>query len=247
MTQKPREGATGVVVNDQPTPEEVETFLRHHPDFFVVRPELLAILEPPRRWTDDNVVDLQSYLIEQQRNEMSRLQESRQELIHSSRTYLSNQARTQAAALALIAAADSAALAEAISADLPMSLNIDAVSLCFESGPRVDPRPLAALPVHWLEAGTAARVLPEGRDAILLDNGDDARDLFGEAAGLVNSAGALRLNALDGCPSGLLALGSRSKEYFRPGRATDHLGFLGTVLDICLRRALGHGDDTAPA
>ncbi len=239
MTQKPREGAPEAAADSELTAEQVETFLRHHPDFLGLRPELLAILEPPRRWTDDNVVDLQSYLIEQQRDEISKLNDSRQELIDASRAYLSNQARTQAAALALISAEGAPALAEAISADLPMRLDIDAVSLCFESGPAVDPRPLSPLPVRWIEAGTVAQVLPEGRDAILLENGDDARALFGEASGLVNSAGALRLNALENQPPGLLALGSRSAEDFRPGRATDHLSFLGTVLDICLRRALG--------
>jgi uncharacterized protein YigA (DUF484 family) len=238
MTQKPHEGAPETAADAKPDAEQFEAFLRRHPDFLGLRPELLAVLEPPRRWTDDSVVDLQSYLIQQQRAEIARLEDSRQELIDASRAYLSNQARTQAAALALIGAQTVEALSEAITADLPMRLDIDAVTLCFESGRQVDPTPLSVLPVRWLEPGVVGRVLPDGRDVALLDNADDARALFGEGAGLANSAGALRLNALHGKPPGLLALGSRSSDDFRPGRATDHLAFLGMVLDTCLRRTL---------
>lgn len=240
MAQKSSEGAAKTPSGGEPTAEQVESFLRRHPDFLGLRPELLAVLEPPKRWAEEGVVDLQSYLIREQRAEIERLQGSRQELIEASRAYLSNQTRTQASVLALIAASDAGTLAEALADDLPARLDIDTVSLCFEKSDAAQ-RALGALPVRWLDAGDVARVLPEGRDVVLIEGRDDERTLFGEGAGLANSAGAVRLDALNGQPPGLLALGSRSAEDFRPGRATDHLAFLGTVLDLCLRRVMEGG------
>ena len=237
MAKKSSEGAASRPPEAEPTAEQVEAFLRRHPDFLSLRPELLAVLEPPKRWTEEGVVDLQSYLIRQQRAEVARLQESRQELIDASRAYLSNQNRTQAAVLALIGAHGREALTEALTADLPMRLDIDAVALCFEKTDEAQIA-LAGLPVRWLDPGEVGRVLPEGREVNLIEVRDDARVLFGEAAGLASSAGAVRLDALQGDPPGLLALGSRSADDFKPGRATDHLAFLGTVLDTCLRGAM---------
>ena len=53
------------------TEDQVEEFLRDHPDFLTQHPALLDVMTPPMRWSGDKVVDMQSFMLD--RLEASRL------------------------------------------------------------------------------------------------------------------------------------------------------------------------------
>ena len=46
-----------------PEAEKIADYLRTHPGFLADYPDLVTVLAPPVREADDNVVDLQSYMI----------------------------------------------------------------------------------------------------------------------------------------------------------------------------------------
>ena len=47
--------------------EVIARYLSDHPNFLAERPELLRELTPPARWNGDEVVDLQSVMLERLR------------------------------------------------------------------------------------------------------------------------------------------------------------------------------------
>jgi uncharacterized protein YigA (DUF484 family) len=67
--------------------------------------------------------------------------------------------------------------------------------------------------------------------------------LFGAGAGLVRSQAVVRLNVSPEAPACALALGSRDPEMFHPGMRTELVGFLGRVLERCIRSWLTPGQD----
>ena len=55
-----------VTARNQPnaiTEDQVEDFLRDHPDFLTQHSALLDVMTPPMRWSGDKVVDMQSFML----------------------------------------------------------------------------------------------------------------------------------------------------------------------------------------
>ena len=70
----------------------------------------------------------------------------------------------------------------------------------------------------------------------MIEHTKDDGVVFGEAAGLVESAAFGRLHLGSGIPNGLLALGSRERGAFHSGQGTDLLIFLTRVLELTLHK-----------
>lgn len=237
MTRKsndPVHDATAIDAARTTTADSVADYLSRHPDFFAGRPELLARMAAPSRWSGDGVVDMQRYLLERTRTEIADLRNCAQEVIETSRSNMSVQTRTHAAALALIAVPDVDHLLRVVSDDLPLLLDLDAVSLGFEeSSP-----PLAALvgaEVRRLPRGKVDAMLGADQNVRLMKTIRDNGTLFGSAAGLVRSAALARLRPGKRVPAGLLAFGSRGAT-FRPNQGTELIHFLTRVFESCLHR-----------
>ncbi len=64
---------------------QVAEYLRRHVDFLIDHPELLHVLTPPSRANGDNVVDIQTLMIERLRADIVRLNEREGALLASSR------------------------------------------------------------------------------------------------------------------------------------------------------------------
>jgi uncharacterized protein YigA (DUF484 family) len=233
-TNDPVRDATAADSAQWPTADSVADYLTRHPDFFAERPELLARMAVPSRWSGDGVVDMQRYLLERTRSEMADLRDCAQEVIETSRSNMSVQTRTHAAALALIAVPDLDHLLQVVSDDLPLLLDLEVVSLGFEeTSPPL--APLVSAEVRRLPKGKVDKLLGADKNVRLMKTIKDDGTLFGSAAGLVRSAALARLRPGKRVPAGLLAFGSRGAT-FRPNQGTELIHFLTRVLESCLHR-----------
>ena len=215
---------------------EVESYLRNNPNFLVDHPKLLDVMTPPMRWSGDKVVDLQSYMLDKLRSERGDLKDASKLLINTTRANMLIQTRTHASVIALLNASDLNTLSHVVCFDLPMLLDIDAVSLCFETRKK-NTFKLADTDIRWFAPGTIDKVLgDENEHAKLLEHTSDDGAVFGEAAGIVSSAALARIGQNTTLPNGLLALGSKTVGKFHGGQATDLLLFLARVLEYCLIR-----------
>ncbi len=219
-------------------PADVIDYLRAHPDFLTENPELLDVMTPPMRWSGDKVVDIQTYMLDRLKNESDDLKDAANLLISTTRANMMIQTRTHASVIALLGADTFEKLVHVTCFDLPLLLDVDAVSLCFETG-ETGQTQLGASDIRWFAPGTVNKVMGSEDDfAKLLEHTSDDGSVFGEAAGIVRSAALARIGPGKMAPRGLLALGSRTKGAFHGGQGTDLLVFLARVLDACVNTTL---------
>jgi len=219
---------------DKISEKQVEAYLKEHPDFLTQHESLLDFLTPPMRWSGDKVVDLQSYMLDKLRGEQDDLKDAANLLINTTRENMLIQTRTHAGVIAMLEASTIENLIHVISMDMPMLLDVDAVSLCFETGGE-DFGEIDNPGLRWFAPNTVKKVLGSDNEfAKLLEHTSDDGSVFGEAAGIVRSAALARIGPQNTLPTGLLALGSRTKGSFHGGQGTDLLMFLARVLEHCL-------------
>jgi hypothetical protein len=225
------------------TGAQVAEYLREHRDFLVRHPELLDLQIAPGRRRGEGVVDLQQYMVDQLRRELTRLKADQDDLLANSRDNLSTQERIHQAALALLEAESLAQFAEIISTDLAIMLDVDAVALCLEAP--YDQARGSIEGVQSLAAGTVDRLL--GPDCAVLLRDDTVGDpaIFDSGAGLVRSDALIRLGSGDGGPLGLIAFGTRHPGYFDSGQGTELLSFLASIVVHCLRKWIPQPDARA--
>jgi uncharacterized protein len=211
----------------------VTAYLRSHPDFLTEHPDLLSTLTPPELRRGEGIVDMQHFMLQRLRTELTRLKGQQRALIATSRSNLMSQSRIHSASLAIIAATSFEQLIQIVTTDLSVILDIDVVTIGVESSASAQPR----LPLHGIQIlprGTVDDLLGTGRNAVLRSDtiGDPA--LFGSAAGLVRSQALLRIEVSEHAPVGLLCIGTRKPEKFQPGQGTELLCFLAHVLELTI-------------
>lgn len=224
----PRQRSTG------PSADEVETYLRDHPDFLVDHPDLANLLVPPDAKRGQGVVDLQLYMLERVRGDLSKLQMQQNEILSTSRSNLTTQNRIHASVLAMLGATTLEHLIEIIGTDLAVHLEVDAVALGFEAMDRL-PAGGNRTSLRILPKGAVDRVLGPNKDVVLIADADPDAQLFGSATTLVRSQALLRLQLRRDAPIGILAFGSRTPGKFHPGQGTELLTFLGKVVELTFR------------
>lgn len=232
-----------VEAESEPSAEAVAAYLLEHPDFLIRHPHLLKTLTPPARWTGDEVVDIQKFMVDTLKDEMEGLRTCAQEVIETSRSNMANQTRTHAAVLSLLSANDIERLMRIISDDLPMLLDVDVAIIALD----IDDLPqLADGEIRRLATGEVDRLIGPTQEAALFAVMDEALThgcgVFNGVEGLVKSAALarLRMEAVGESAgmSGLLALGSRHEGMFHSRQGTELLRFLARVVERCLGRAL---------
>jgi uncharacterized protein len=219
---------------------EVLQYLRDHPGFLDRHPEALRLLRSPSRHGADGVLDFQHFMLERLRRDASRLQHEQASLIATSRGNLAGQARVHKAALALLRAVSFEQLLQIVTIDVAVLLDVDVVTLGIESAAAATMR-LPMPGIHLLRSGMVDALLGVDREALLASgiHGDGA--LFGAAAGLVRSQALLRLSFGRAAPVGLMCLGTRNPETFRPGLGTELLTFLARILETAISQWLQRG------
>ena len=237
MTRKRRDEAPDTAVEPAGLDDAtVAAYLRRNPEFLLRNPGVLDVLQPPKRDYGDGVVDLQNAMMDRLRGELARLRESRDDLIQTGRANMNTQTRIHEAVLALLRAKSFEHLIETVTTDLVVMLDLDAITICVEHAPDAPSAPVRR-GVRQMTPGTVDRLLGDERDHLLVAEMAGANQIFGEAAGLIQSAALLRLE-IPGAPAALLALGSRTTGHFDPSQGTEFLRFLASALALTIRRWL---------
>jgi uncharacterized protein len=229
-----RPGQALVGVGDPLTAGEVAAFLERHPDFFAEHPDLLDSLSAPAPENGDGVVNLQRFLVERLRQQLTDARRAHDNLIAIGRANLTIQARVHRAVLALLSARSFEHLIETVTTDLAVILDLDAVSLGVEQGKEGLP-PVRLDGLVQLEPGTVDELIGRGRTVTLADRTNGQGALFGAAASLVSSQALIRLQVSRKTPPALLALGSRRVKQFHEGQRTELLTFLARALERSIR------------
>ena len=232
----PPGAATDAAAADAVNDASVAAYLRENPDFLRRHPDLLDVLQAPRRDYGDGVVDLQNAMMERLRGELARLRESRDDLIQTGRANMNTQTRIHEAVLALLRAKSFEHLIETATTDLVVMLDLDAITICVEQAPEGPTGPVRR-GVLQTQPGTVDQLLGDEREYLLVAELAGASQIFGEAADLIQSAALLRLE-IPGAPAAMLALGSRAPGHFAPDQGTEFLRFLANVLALAIRRWL---------
>ncbi len=217
-----------------PSAAQVIAYLRRHPDFLFRHPELLDMQASPARHTDNQVVDLQHFMVERLRQDVAKLRANQDEIIANSRDNLGTQERIHKAVLAMLEAETFEEFIDIITGDLVLLLEVDVVCLCIERTEGYNRRPkLDGL--ELLEQGAVDRIMGKGRQVLLRDEAVGDPEVFGGAAELVRSDALLRLKPSKAAPNALLAFGTRHPGYFHPGQGTELLSFLGRIIEFGIR------------
>ncbi len=223
-----------------PTSDEVEQYLRDHPDFLADHPGLIHLLVPPEAQRGDGVVDMQRFMLERVRGDLSKLQTQQNEILANSRGNLTSQGRIHTAILRMLEARTLEELIEIITTDTAAHLDVDTVALAFEALDRLPPGGNRST-LKIVSRGAIDRMMGSSKDVVL--SPDVAADpiLFGGAATLIRSQALLRLQLKRDAPLGLLAFGSRTVGKFHPGQGTELLSFLAKVVELNIRGWLDRG------
>jgi uncharacterized protein YigA (DUF484 family) len=219
------------------TAAQVVDYLKRHPAFLSRHPELLDAQAPPARSQGEGVVDLQQFMVERLRRDLTRLRGLQDELVANSRDNLSTQDRIHRAILALLDAESFEQLIEIVTTDLAVLLDVDVAALCVEAASGSAPRSVEGVQV--LPSGCVDKLLGPGQEVLLRDDSDGDETVFGPVAGLVRSDALIRLTVGRTAPPALLVFGTRHPGYFNAGQGTELLSFLARVLEHCLRQWLG--------
>jgi len=220
-------------LRDAATEAGIVAYLTAHPDFIARHPSLLHALVPPAVDHGQSVVDFQRYMLARLQGDLGHVNGERAQLLSTARANAHNQARIHAAALALIEAASLGQLIETLTGDLIEILDVDVIAMVVESN-GVDVPHVASSGIRIVVPGAITDLLGR-RNAILRGgiSGDPA--IYGPGAGLIESEALLRLDISRRTPVGLVAFGSRNPESFQEGQGTEHIAFLGGVLERLLR------------
>ena len=216
--------------------QRIVDYLRRNPDFLERRQDVLDHLAVPRRELGDNVQDLQACMIDRLRRENASLRSELDQLVRRMQTAGSRERQIQAAALALAGARDLNQVVETATGELAYLLDIDTVALAVET--ECAPERARGYGVCCLASGSVAGLMGEDQDVVARSPALADRQLFGGSSSLVRSELLIRFGGTGGLPSGILAMGSREKEHFRPGDPSHPYRFLAGVLNQCLSRIL---------
>jgi uncharacterized protein YigA (DUF484 family) len=219
------------------TAAQVVDYLKRHPSFLQHHPELLDAQMPPARAQGEGVVDLQQFMVDRLRRDLTKLRGLQDELVANSRDNLSTQDRIHKAILALLDAETFEHLIEIVTTDLAMLLSVDVAALCVEAATGSAPRSVEGVQV--LPSGFVDGLLGPGHEVLLRDDIEGDETIFGPAAGLVRSDALIRLTVGRTAPPALLVFGTRHPGYFNAGQGTELLSFLARVIEHCLRLWLG--------
>ncbi|MEQ9520502.1 MAG: DUF484 family protein [Parvibaculum sp.] len=216
----------------------VREYLIENPSFVLDDAEILASLTAPSINAGNNVIDLQTIMIERLQHKVSQLREIQSELIDAASINALTRDRVFAAVLKLMEARNFEELIAYITKPdgLAAALELDTVALAIES--RADAPGLGVRGLRILEAGGTDRAMGSGNIVRLSAHIEPNPGLYGSSSGHVHSEALVRLTFSRTTPPGLLALGSAHAEQFHPTQAADLLEFLGRVIERAVRQWL---------
>jgi len=212
----------------------VSAWLRRHPDYLTENPDVLAALTPPEYDRGEAVLDMQSFMLDRLRDDVSTLRRREKQLLSAAEGNAAGQSKVHQAVIAVIGTADIQALNTLIRTRLPSILDLEAAALCIEQEGA-----LSLAGATAIGKGGVANLMGPKRRVLLQARTAGEAFVFGEDANRVKSVAYLRLRTGPKGPAMLLALGSGRDDGFDRNQGTDLLVFLGDVLEARLRQCLG--------
>lgn len=208
--------------------EQVEAFLKQHPDFFVGRDALLLNLQlPHRRGTAISLVEHQLALYrERDRLFQRRLASMTANARENDRLF----GRIRQLVLALLECRSLEQTVDRLSDSLSQEFNIEYHNLILYTPPIPD------IPVRFQSREAAesmlGAILGEGKPFCGALDSQQTAFLFDSQAGMIQSLALAPLNFPDNL--GLLVLGSAQENHFRVTMGSLFIGYLGDVLSRVL-------------
>lgn len=218
------------------TADKVIEYLRANPNFLIKNPELIDVLLPPNRHSENRVVDMQHFMLRKLQTDNEKLRGVSDEMLKHARDNMQGQQRIHSAVITLLSAVSFEDLLQIIVTELPMHLGIDAVNLCIEADDVFYPAN-ALSGIQLLEPGSIEDMIGM-REVLIRSEMEGDTALFGGLAGAIQSDALIRLDINGGAPDGLLALGSRRADAMQAMFGGELLAFLGQVVEICIRNWL---------
>lgn len=230
MTETLKKPATDMTINK----EDVLDFLKDNPSFFDDNPEAFEALIPEKkRGRRGQPADFQAYMIDRLKSDREEVIESTREIVENSRANMNNQQRIHAAVLRVLEATTFDDFIHCITMDIANILDVDIAVLVVEADsddiPHVNTNGIRIIP-----AGTTDKWMSD-KPVLLQDNISGSEAIFGGGAALVSSQILLRVDISMGTPPAILAFGSRDKDMFNEGQATDQINFLARVIERSFR------------
>jgi uncharacterized protein YigA (DUF484 family) len=202
----------------------------------VHHPSLLEVLELPKRYSGDHVVDLQH-------EALRRLRAKQDVLVDNSRSNMSVQLATHEAVLAMMEARTLDEFIGIIQDEVPILLDIDMACVALEGAVEAIDISADGMPV-LLPSGEIQKRLGDD-DVQLIADVAPGDDLFGAARDLVQSVAIARLYPSEAMPAGLLILGSRDANTFHPQQGTELITFMARVAEILVEKWLEQEETSA--
>lgn len=210
--------------NTQMNEQDIINYLRQNPKFLQKNPEIVDYLLPPKDTSNGRqVVDFQHYMVEKLKADKKQVMDTTRDIIEVSRENMNNLSRIHEAILKILESENFDQFIQVLSVDVAVALDCDAVSLVMTEDARIAQSEMRAL--RLVQDGYIARCMEEN-DARIQSHMKGSVEIFGEAAGLVQSQALLRLDHDMDIPAAILAFGSRDPEMFMDGQGTDLIRFL---------------------
>lgn len=214
--------------------EDILEFLKENPTFLDDNPEAFEALIPEKkRGKRGQPADFQAYMIDRLKTEREDVIESTREIVENSRANMNNQQRIHTAVLRVLEANNFADFIHSITMDIANILDVDIAVLVVEADgdeiPHVNTNGIRVIP-----AGTTDKWMND-KPVLLQDNISGSEAIFGGGATLVQSQILLRVDISMDTPPAILAFGSRDKDMFGEGQATDQILFLARVIERSFR------------
>lgn len=221
-------------------PDAVEAFLERNPAFLNDRPELLRTLVPPEFDHGSGVVDMQMFMLDRFRDQLTKSKRREQALIDAVEANARVQRRVHRAIEALLKVRSFEELIRAVVDDLPELFDVAAASLCIETDQPL-PNGAAATGLIVLEPGSIDCLVEADHAVVLRSDIAGEKAIFGKRAGKIRSTAQMQLDFGRKAPRGLLVLGAEEADTFNDSQSTDFLAFFAFVLQRCVRRWLNDG------
>jgi uncharacterized protein YigA (DUF484 family) len=229
-----------VLSTDIVAPEAVEAFLERNPAFLNDRPDLLRVLVPPEFDHGSGVVDMQMFMLDRFRDQLSKSKRREQALIDAVEANARVQRRVHRAIEVLLKAQSFEGLIRTVVEDLPELFDVGAAALCIETDKPL-PSGTGATGLVILEPGSIDCLIETDQAVVLSSNIEGEKAIFGNRANKIQSMAQLQLDFGRNAPRGLLVLGAEEPETFNDSQSSDYLAFFAFVLQRCIRRWLNDG------
>lgn len=236
------------------TAEQVEAYLRQHPDFLLQHPQLVEVLKAPKTERGSGVVDLQQFMVGGLQKELKALKGTYDEIVGFCRDNISTQSQVHGAVLGLLKTRDLEQLLQVLTVDLVALFNLDVVRIAMETENAAfydTSYPEAHYSgISFIDYGTADETLGVGQDILLVEDVESHSipafdEIFADCTALVKSCAIMRLKLETVQKDVVLALGVRHKSRFHPHQGVDLLAFLARVIEYRLDSALMEIDPEA--